>query len=137
MESNHFKGDGLHPKVGWIPKCDRQVDVPERFGLLPRHDAMERCSSRSDARSVDAHGVEHLNVHDVEAAASVHQHLGESLRTDDRVNHERVPAQMQDALRVVGSVGGDGGPRPLEEGGHGQLSHVDLERASFWRRLES
>jgi hypothetical protein len=41
-------------------------------------------------RPINAHGIEHLNIHDVEAAASIHQHLGESLHIDDRVNHKWV-----------------------------------------------
>ena len=34
----------------------------------------------------DAHGVEGVNIEDVEATASVHQHLGEALLADDGVN---------------------------------------------------
>ena len=51
---------------------------------------MERCPNQPDARSVDAHGIEHFSIHDVEAAASIHQHLGEPLHADDRVDHEWV-----------------------------------------------
>ena len=40
---------------------------------------MERRSGRLDARSVNARGIERFGVHDVEAAASIHQHLGEPL----------------------------------------------------------
>jgi hypothetical protein len=43
---------------------------------------------------------------------------------------------MQDVLRVVRSIEDDGGPRPSEEGRHGRLGRVDLERTSFWRCLE-
>jgi hypothetical protein len=49
VESDHLKGEGLHPKVGWIPKGDRQVDLPKWLGLLPRHDAVERRSNQPDA----------------------------------------------------------------------------------------
>ena len=41
-------------------------------------------------RTGDAHGVEGVDVEDVEAAASVHQHLGEALLADDGVDNERV-----------------------------------------------
>jgi hypothetical protein len=73
-------------------------------------------------RSIDAHGIELLNVHDVEVTASVHQHLSESLSANDPVHHEQVSAWMQDALWVVGSVEGDGGSR-----GRGRLGHVELK----------
>jgi hypothetical protein len=72
MESYHLEGEGLRPIVGQIPEGDGQVDLPEWFGLFPRHDAVERCSGRSDARLVDAHGIKRLDVHDVEATASIH-----------------------------------------------------------------
>ena len=67
MESNHFKGEGLRPIVGRTPKGDGQIDLPERHGLLSRHDAMKGCSDWPDARSVNAHSIERLEVHDVEA----------------------------------------------------------------------
>ena len=38
----------------------------------------------------DAHGVEGVDVEDVEAAASIHQHLGEALLMDDGVDDKRV-----------------------------------------------
>ena len=90
MEPDHLEGKGLHPIIGWILEGDGQIDLPKWHGLLSRHDAMERRSGRSNARSVDIHGIECFGVHDVEAAASIHQHLGELLRADDWVNHERV-----------------------------------------------
>ena len=80
---------------------------------------MERRSGRSDARSVDAHGVERFGVHDVEVAASIHQYHGEPLRADERVNHEGVPSRLWDAFQVVGPIKGYGGLRPSEEGRHG------------------
>ena len=77
-------------------------------------------------RLVDAHGIEHFSVHDVEAAASIHQHLGELLHADDRVDHERVSSWLRDAFWVVGPIKGDGGLRPSEEGRHGRLERIDL-----------
>ena len=67
---------------------DAQIDLPKWHGLLSRHDAMERRSGWSNMRLVDAHGVERFGIHDVEAAASIHQYLGEPLCADDWVDHE-------------------------------------------------
>jgi hypothetical protein len=83
VESNHLEGEGLHPIVHWIHEGDGQVDLLKRYGFLPWHYAMKRCSSQSNARLVDAHGIKHLGVHDVEAAASIHQYLGELFHADD------------------------------------------------------
>ena len=55
---------------------------------------MERRSGQSDAGSPDAHGVERLGVHDIEAATSVHQYFGEPLHADDRVDHERISPRL-------------------------------------------
>jgi hypothetical protein len=37
-------------------------------------------------------------VEDVEAAASVHQHIGEARIADDRVDNQRVLARVRDAV---------------------------------------
>ena len=81
--SDDLEDKGLCPIIGWIPKGDGQIDLPKWHGLLSRHDAVERHSILLVARSVDAHGIEHFSVHDVEAAASIHQDLGEPLRAND------------------------------------------------------
>ena len=90
MEPDHLEGESLRPIIGQIPKGDEQIDLPKWHGLLFRHDTMESRSGRSDARSIDAHGVECFDVHDVEATASIHQYLGEPLHADDRVDHEQI-----------------------------------------------
>ena len=117
MEPNHLKGEGLHPIVGWVPEGDGQIDLPKWHGLLSRHDVMERRPSRSDGCPVDAHGIEHFGVHDVEAAASIHQYLGEPLCADDRVDHERISPRLWDAIRIVGPIKGYGRLQPLLEEG--------------------
>ena len=90
VEPNHFDGEGLRPIVGRRPKGDGQIDLPKWHDLLSKHDVVERCSDRPNARSVDAHGVEHLDKHDVEAATSIHQYFGEPLRANNWVDHEWV-----------------------------------------------
>jgi len=119
VEPDHLEGKGLHPIIGRIPKGDEQIDLPKWHGLLSRHDAVERCPSQLDARSVDAHGVERFSVHDVEAVASMHQHLGEPLHADDQLNHERVSSWLWDAFWVVIPIKGYGPLRPSEEGRRG------------------
>ena len=43
-----------------------------------------------ELQSGDAHGVEGVDVENVDAAASVHQHLGEALLANHGVNDEQV-----------------------------------------------
>ena len=44
---------------------------------------MEGRARRVEFRLGDAHGIEGVDVEDVDAAVSVHQHLGEALLADD------------------------------------------------------
>ena len=108
-EPNHLKGEGLSPIIGPIPKSDGQIDLPQWHGLPTRYDAMERCSDGTEVHSVDAHLVERLGIHDVEAAAPIHQYFGEPLWTDDRIDDKRVPSRVQDDIRMVGPIEGYGG----------------------------
>ena len=112
MEPDHLKGKGLRPIIDWILEGDRKIDLPKWHNLLSRHDAVERRLGRPDALLVDAHGVERFSVHDVEAATSIHQHLGELLCADDQVDHEWISSWLWDAFRVVGLIKGYGGLRP-------------------------
>ena len=77
---------------------------------------MKRRSDWVEVRPVDAHYVECLGVHDVEAAASIHQYFGKPLWTDDRIDDKRVPSRVWDGIRMVSPVKGDGRFGPPEEG---------------------
>jgi hypothetical protein len=61
----------------------------------------------AELRPRDAHGVEGVDVEDVEAAASVHQYLGEALLADDGVNDERVAPWSGDVGWMVPLIKSD------------------------------
>ena len=67
---------------------------------------MKRRSGWAKVRPVDAHLIESLGVHDVEAAASVHQYFGELLWADDWIDDKRIPPWVRDGIRMVGPVEG-------------------------------
>ena len=54
-----------------------------------------------------AHGVEGVGVEDVEAAASIHQHLGEALLADDGIDDEWVTSWSRDVGGMVPLIEGD------------------------------
>ena len=108
-EPNHLEGGSLSPVIELIPKGNGQIDLPEWHGLLPGYNAVERRLGWVEARSIDAHHIEHLSIHDVEAAATVHQYFGESLWADDRVDHQRISNRVWDSIRMVDPIEGYGG----------------------------
>jgi hypothetical protein len=77
---------------------------------------VEGCSARAELGSIDLHGIEGFDVHDVEAAASIHQLLGEPRVADDGVDNQRISARLRNVIRVVVMIEGDGRSRLVEEG---------------------
>ena len=67
-----------------------------------------------------------VGVEDVEATASVHQHLGEPGVADDRIDDEWILPGVWDIIRVVIPIEGDRLPRPVEVLGNGHLNREDL-----------
>ena len=66
-----------------------------------------RGARQAELRSGDAHGIEGVDVEDVEATASIHQHLDEVLLADDGVDDERVASWSGDVGRMVPLIEGD------------------------------
>ena len=75
---------------------------------------METASVGLELCSLDAEEVEGLEVDDVEAATSVHQHHRELGVDNDRVDDERVDTGSDNLVGVIIAVEGDGGARPVE-----------------------
>jgi hypothetical protein len=61
-----------------------------------------------DCGQIDPQDPEGLGVDDVEAAASVHEDLGEPSVANDRIDNERVPSWALHTVGVVALVEGDG-----------------------------
>ena len=55
-----------------------------------------------------------MGVHDVEVAASVHEHLGEASVADDGIHDEWILSRVWDVVGVVLAAEGDGVLRPVE-----------------------
>src|SRR6185503_1797894 len=104
-----LEGEGLGAKVAQVAEGDRQVNLPKWHCLPPRDDAMEWRARRSEVGAGDLHGVEGLDVEDVEPTPSVHEHLGQALRPNDWVHHERVSPGVRDQVGVIQPVEGDRG----------------------------
>jgi len=72
------------------------------------------------------HGIEVVDVEDVEAIASVHQHLGEVLLANNGFDDEWVGTWSGNVGRMVPLIKGDRRFRPAEEEGDGRLGGACL-----------
>jgi len=68
---------------------------------------MEGRAHWAKLRPRDAHGIEGVDVENVEVTASVHQQLGEALLVDDGVNDKRVATWLGDVGRMVSLIKSD------------------------------
>jgi hypothetical protein len=82
--------------------------LSEGLGAFPGDDPVKRHHARPDRGQINPQEPEGLGVDDVEAAASVHEDLGEPDVADDGVDNERIFPQARHAVGVVALVEGDG-----------------------------
>ena len=92
---------------------------------------MEGRARQAELQPGDAHGVEGVDVENVEAAASVHQHLGEVLLVDDGVDDERVASWSRDVGGMVPLIKSDRRFQSAKEGGDGYFGDACLSVAHF------
>jgi hypothetical protein len=107
-ESDHLECEGFPSEVRGSPEADRQIELFEGLDALPGDDPVKRRRACPDRGQIDPQEPEGLGVDDVEAAASVHEDLGEPDVADDRVDNERILPWAQHAIGVVALVEGDG-----------------------------
>ena len=72
--------------------------------------------ARTQLVQANPHELEGVGVQDVEAAAFIHEHLGESGIADDGVDNKRVPSRVWDVVGVVLAAEGNSVLRPVEVG---------------------
>ena len=89
-EVDNLEGEGLLVEVVWLAKGDVEPNAPEGHIFLPRHDLIEWCLDGVKVAVGDAHLIGGASVEYVEAAAPVHQHLGEARGAHDWANHKQV-----------------------------------------------
>jgi hypothetical protein len=79
-------------EVGGSSEADGQINLSEGQDTLSGCNLMEGCCTSPDLGPINPQELQGLGVDDVEAAASVHEDLGEPNVADDWVNDERVPS---------------------------------------------
>ena len=68
---------------------------------------MEGRTRKAEFRPGDTHGIEGVDVEDVEATASIHQYLGEALLADDGVDDEWLASCSSDVGGMVPLIKSD------------------------------
>ena len=122
----HLECESVSAVVGFVAECDRQLEVAGRIRLHAQQDAVEGEERGPQAGSRDPHGFQGVDVHDVEAATPVHQHLGQSHVADDGADNEGVASLSGNADRVVVLVEDDGRGRTLQLTSDGAPCGADL-----------
>ena len=128
---HHLEREGLGAEVGFAAESDRQVDVADRVRLHAWRDAVEGKEERPQAGSRDPHGFQGVDVEDVEAAASVHQYLGQAHIADDGVDDERIAPRSRDACRMIFLIENNGRGRPLQISRNGTCGCTYLAESDF------
>jgi hypothetical protein len=126
MESDHLESESFLSKVGGSDKIDRQVDPADGFCSLSWHDSMEAPDARLEARPRNPQEVKGLGIDDIEAAATIHEHLGEACVGDNGIDNKRLDPRIGDIVWVVITVESDGHLRPVKEEGGCWLHREDL-----------
>jgi hypothetical protein len=107
-EPDHLEREGFPVEVGGSSEADRQIKFPKGQDALTGDDPVKGRRTSPDRGQIDLQEPDGLDVDDVEAAASVHEDLGEPGVADDGVDNERVPSWARHVVGVVTSVEGDG-----------------------------
>jgi hypothetical protein len=100
-EPDHLEHEGFLSEVGGSPEADGQIELSKGLDALPGDDPVKGRRTGLDRGQIDLQEPEGLGVDDVEAAASVHEDLGELDVADDGVDNERVLSWARQAVGVV------------------------------------
>jgi hypothetical protein len=108
LEPGHLEREGFLLEVGGSSEADGQIELSKGLDALPGDDPVKGHRTGPDRGQIDFQEPEGLGIDDVEAAASVHEDLGEPGVADDGVDNERVLPWARHAVGVVALVEGDG-----------------------------
>jgi hypothetical protein len=106
-EVNYFERKYFSAVVACIPEGDRQGDPSKVDGLLTRDYSVKWVWAALEFVLGKPQSLKGIEVHEVEAAAPVHEGLGEPGCPDQWVDDEGIPSWLGDAIRVVRPVESD------------------------------
>ena len=101
LEGDYFETEMLSAIVCLRSKSNLKLDASHGFGLFSQHDTMKLDFVVVKLALRQVHALQGVFVQDVEAAASVHQHLGQSEVVDNWVDDESLLAGVRHVVWVV------------------------------------
>ena len=107
-EPDHLEREGFPSEVGGSPEADGQIELSKGLDAFSGDDPVKRRRACPIRGQIDLQEPKGLGLDDVEAAASVHEDLGEPDVADDGVDNERILPRARHAVGVVALVEGDG-----------------------------
>jgi hypothetical protein len=106
-ELGHLVCEGFPAEVGGSSEADGQIELSKGRDALSGDDPVKGRRTGPDCGQIKPQEPEGLGVDDVEAAASVHEDLGEPSVANDMIDNKRVPSWARHAVEVVALVEGD------------------------------
>ena len=107
-DPDHLEREDFLSEVGGSFEADGQIDLSKGQDTLLGDDPVKGRCAGPNRGQIDLQELEGLGVDDVEAAASVHEDLGEPNIADDGVDNERIFPWARHAVGVIALVEGDG-----------------------------
>jgi hypothetical protein len=103
-EPDHLEREGFPSEVGGSPEADGQIELSKGLDAFLGDDPVKRRRACPDRGQIDLQELEGLGIDDVEAAAPVHEDLGEPGVADDGVDNERIFPRARHTVGVVALV---------------------------------
>jgi hypothetical protein len=100
-EVDYLKHEHLGEVATHVPDGDRQGDLPKGNGLLARDHSIEWVWAALELVPGESQPLKGVEVHEIEAAAPIHEGLSEPSCPDQRVDDEGKPPWLRDAIRVI------------------------------------
>jgi hypothetical protein len=113
-EVDYLECKHLGAVVARVSEGGRHGDPPKRDILFARNHSVDRVWAALELVTGKPQPLKGVEVHEVEAAASIHEGLSEPGRPDQRVDNEGKSPRFGDAIRVVRSIKSDRGLRPAQ-----------------------
>jgi hypothetical protein len=100
-EIDHLKCECFGTVVAHVSKGDRQGDPHKGDGLLTQDHSVEWVWAALELISGKSQSVEGVEVHEVEAAAPIHEGFGEPGHPDQQIDYEEKPSRHGDTVQGV------------------------------------